>query len=564
VTEHELNVLREHFPYGKYPAKALNLAIDDDSEWRVVNPPDLTPWGSAYRLKRIVVRSDLLDYLGIYEAARRWLDNEVPWDAVAKVLWSHPQKNVLPREFWKLWVWTGLAHVTSAYRDENYLRAEEMLMVIDQAVGARLTIEGDGLLGTRAHLEFLRGQVARQQHQEEKARHALGQAICLTARRFAERTPERDSQGAHRHSETESSSKFEHQRLRADWATGKILSIGVGWIAFANGALAEANTALAAGCSLLRGTNDYIHAAFANVLFGALQRASAKDEQALKNAIDRLEKNAEVLKNHPYRVRASYELALAYYKSKDQAVRDQARQHVRRVLDNVDRNIGTHGMRSKRWHSSALVLQSRIARNDGNFDKALRYAQDAFAVLAGTPHAQLRAEARMAAGEVSLARATNAPDHDRLCGDAIQAFREAVELAGKNPKVLAAAQLHLAAAHLESKQRSRALRAYNVWESELKDRVEHTYVVQLARELGDKLQSQESFYRDDEDLDTDWRKQKLALEAFFIRRARDLEWSDQEIATHLGIKKSSLAKKVSRLGAINQDAGRRGVGRPRQ
>jgi tetratricopeptide (TPR) repeat protein len=319
---------------------------------------------------------------------------------------------------------------------------------------------------------------------------------------------------------------------------------------------------MSAGCSLLRGTEDSVHRAYATLLLGAVARAKAgNDPDLLKRSLHFLEDGAKGLADHPtYKFRASYELALAYYKQ--ESTREKARAELRRLKS---------GLRSARWHSASLVLESRLERLSGSFAGARKLAEQAVDVIKITDYSESHAEALIALGEAHRARAIARLEQARSSADlsfedAIKFFVMARERAGNNPKILAVSNLQIASVYIHQHLLGEAHAAFAPWLSTFKNVVEHGFVHALAKDVGERLQIKERFLRHDNDLSLDTPKQRHIeeLEAFLLRRAAKLGWSPEQTAVNFGIGVSALNKLKRQLNERGRDVPLSRRGRPRR
>lgn len=506
-------------------------------------------WGrlqqAELRLKGVYVASEVFDYFGEYKSAsevvEKAADGTLP---TIRELRSPPlgsqEFTVLKRQ-----IWLTIAWATALYRREEYGNALDVLDLGREQVEA-VDPDRRALLGSRARLLYGMGQVRRQLHDHEAARRDFSEAIVFATRRFTLRTPQAELP-AHRlpMASTRDQTSFERDRLLADWTIGKCLVLGLGWISYTTGHLAEAEMLMSAGYALLRGTQDRVHRAYAMLLLGAVARARAGSGAGRVEAATMIENAEPGLTDHPiYRYRASYELALALYH--DPATRPRARRRAQSLLGRAGSS-----MRSARWKSTALVVLSRIARLDGDHKGAEQLARRAVKAVENTSFSEVQAEARIARGEALVARALCLPATDRapLLIKAAQLFREARAKAGKNPKISAVAHLYLASLYHHLGQLSEAYGAFATWPESFAGQVEHGFVRALAAQVAQELKVDEVFVLSDTDVnEAKLRRSHVAsLEAFLLRRAAKKGWSSAQTARNFGMTIGSLNKRKREL-----------------
>lgn len=557
-----LTVVHDRIRSGDFRKDVLTLVEQNGRAWRTLSE-------EPQRLKAVHVSAEVFDYFGKYDAAEKVLYPEATasLEALSKisVTSAGPSDDTLNKRR----IWIALAWATTQYRNEHYEDAMETLEACRAAVNAMTAADRDGhlLLGTQARLSYARGQVSRQLHDHAGARRSFGEAIVFANRRFTAKTPEAELPG-HRLEAASQAARdaFDRDRLLAQWTMGKCFALGLGWIAYTTGMLSEAKMLMSAGYTLLRGTHDEIHRAYATLLLGAVERAKAGDDEIrLKTAIKILENARKGLSKHPtYRHRASFELALAYYRHG--ATRPKAVIEIRKV----QRGLGT-GVRSARWKTAALVVESRVARLNSDHRNARRLAEQAVDVIRGTDHLETQSEAYIALGEAFLAKSAVRRERGEVAAaglvlsDAIQAFGAARDRAGQNPKVLAVAHLHLADAHRLQDNLFEAFAAYGVWSGQLEAEVEHGFVRTLADRVGKDLRIDEVFFVDDRAIKASTPKSHHVdqLEAFILRRGAKKGWSPVATAENFELSLSSLNKRKQVLHSKGLNVPLNPQGRPR-
>lgn len=512
----------------------------------------------ADRLKGVHAAAEVFDYLGHYDEAKNALAAEGPGqleEATAVAESAPDDAYVFMRR-----IWVVLAYATTLYRDEHYDKA------LDQIEGCQKLIdqfreqagEADAFLGTRSRLAYARGQIQRQLRNYDQARPDFEQAIVFARRRFVATTPfAEQSVILPPPLNQKQQEQFEAERALAQWTIGKCLALGLGWMDYTTGRLASSIVLLSAGYALLRGTGDVVHRAFATLLIGAAERARAGDDGvALRSAVAVLENGSHVLRAHPtFRLRAAYELALAYYQMPECRARALAEIKILKT--------GTQGTRrtretNARWSSAVLTIESRMARLEGRLDEARTLANDAVdaAERAGRAHALLQAEALINCGDVSLSQSQAARERgdDRsarfFSQRAVSSLSDALARGGRNPKIAVVSRLHLTRAHQQNGDMLEAEHA-RAAATPLESAVEHGYIRALAARVDKELERDRYLFIDGRRVDVDLHKNRktLELEVFLFKLARARSRNLDQTGDRLGLKPKGVRKLQARLRA---------------
>jgi hypothetical protein len=557
--EESLELAHSSVRRGDFETGLLGLVRDQRRSWSGLGSEPL-------RLKAAYIVAEVLDHFGEYTEVKDLLTVEGPSQVEALGKLNAPPLDERDITLFKRRIWVALAWATVQYRSEHYKEASDILGVCEAAVNI-MDPEKSGMFGTRARVAYSRGQVARQLRQHSVARQSYEAAIIFANRRFVAKTKYAELPDHPFESLTQRQrDAFERDRLLAQWTIGKCLALGLGWIAFITGHLSTAATLMSAGYALLRGTKDGVHRAYVTLLLGAVERAKAgADENRLQSSKEILEDAAKGLATHPtYKFRAAYELALAYYVP--HSTRHLAEDSIRELRE----GLGS-GIRSARWNSSTLVIESRIARLNGNHRSARTLAQRAVDTLKGAEHTETQSEAYIALGEALLAEAADhrakkeTTNAERALSGAIDAFKSARDGAGQNPKISAVAHLHLADAYRLQGDLAEAYAAYAAWSDRLGGEVEHGFVRSLAQRLANDLAVTEVFILSDGAVNLSTRKADhvARLVAFLLRRAAKKGWTADETAKNFGVTVSTLNKLKQELRVRKLDVPIRPQGRPR-
>jgi hypothetical protein len=513
----------------------------------------------ADRLRAEYVVAEVRGYYGAYAEAAAQLQVEGPRQREALCLLTPDGDEELAKR--RLWV--VLAYAASSFLMDDDATAREALDACAAALDA-LDPKKTRLFGTRARLALTRGRLLRQRHDYDRAREQFELATVFAHQRFRKHTKfaELSSLDAAPRLSKEDRETFEEYSLPAQLTTGVSLATGLGWIAYATGALSAARMFLSTAYTLLRHTGDGLHRAYTELLLGAVERARAGDDpQGLEGAIALMQDASKGLLEHPalaLRVRA--ELALAYYRL------PQYREQAHAELEALRSAIPSTTRRAF-WECFILLIEARLEHRGANHEKArelarqaIRQAEAATKLNQHGPDDQ--AEAHIVFAEASLAMAKDASirkEGNREEG--LASLRKAVSLGRRNPKIVAVCQLHLAHAYHLRGAPLEARKAYVKAPT-----VEHGYVQTLAASVEAELK--DYYYVDGSKESNESLKQvdhSDRLEAFLFRRAEDRVGPDPEaIAKEVGLSVRGYKRHRKRLqtkGFIVPAA--RGGGRPR-
>jgi hypothetical protein len=494
--------------------KDLVEAVEANHEhWRALPTVDA--------LRGLYVAAEVFDYFGDYPRAAELLS------AAGRVgVEAFPTS---PREAWKAdderlkrEIWVAIAQATVLYRLERYSDARVIFDRCNDLLGAP---SAPLLLGTRARLSHSQGQVWRQLHKYAEARKAFGDATHYARLRFKHKTDFAEQQALDDppFGRNPPPLVFDDQRLLCHWTIGKCLALGLGWIDYTVGQLSSASVLLSAGYALLRATGDVVHRAYATLLIGAVARARAGDDKVrLKEAIDILRDGSNVLREHPrFTLRASYELALAYYRVPE--YRRDAEKEIRFLKERFASSPTT---RSARWLSSVLVIESRMMRLLNKHATARKLAEDAVKLAAqandaDAQHGDILAEAQITLGEAMLDQASALGAGTEATGlrqQAIDRFSRAAAMGRDNAKIAAICQLHLARAHGHLGDLRDAQTARETADASLR-LVEHGFAHSLAESVDRDLRLRRTFFIDGRSAALNKDDNADALQAFLIQQA---------------------------------------------
>jgi hypothetical protein len=551
----EIDATHDTLRRAQFDERLLRCVETREGEWRTLRASDET----AYIQGRCVA-AETLDYFGKYTAAADSLAQDSR-SVLEPLLNGDLDKSTETPALWKRRIWLVLAKAQVAYRKEDYDEADTLFRDCERAAD-RLNPESDRLFGTRARLAYFQGQLFRQRGQIVDARAQFASAVSWATKRFIAETGFAELSGPPvgllPTLDPDLQAAFDHARLLANWTIGKCQALGLGWIELTTGNLALANMHLHAGYGMLRGTGDWIHRAYSILLLGVAERALAgTDQRMLTTAIARMNDAKKGLGDHPFRLRACYELAQAYLRvDKTHEARHEI-QTMLKALPAPDRA----NSQERRWRCNGTIVLSRIERIAGNHGAAERIAREAVELAARADgrapariHGEAWTEARIALAEALMERARSASDAtlaQPLLEEAIRSLSAACDHAAGNPKTAAVCRFHLARAQTRLGRERDAVDEY-LRGVELARTVEHGFVATLRRQTYELIESQSTFFISQSLTYVDpatgqarqvsGREAERLLHAFMVRRAEVLEGSRENVATRLDIDKRTVRR----------------------
>lgn len=292
-----------------------------------------------------------------------------------------------------------------------------------------------------------------------------------------------------------------------------VSTLGISYISFVNGRITEALVALRSSRGVLKQNAGAIYGAFADILFYVCRRAKdCSDRAVIDEVVEGLEESyrtlEELVPETEYHHRAGVELAAALhdrarasYQHQDresQRISDhqQALKYLTDATGYAEKAEDGH-VRNPHLLAEALTLSSYIrpwlpdASNE-EIEYAAADAERAASVATG--NTRIRCEAMIAQGiaefrayQVEKEPTPRAKENEHL-QRAQRYFHEALELNdGRNVRIEGVCYLNLARlCSFAPGSVALAHDHFTRW-TQLKDRIEHTYCHDLAREVGKRL-----------------------------------------------------------------------------
>jgi tetratricopeptide (TPR) repeat protein len=434
------------------------------------------------RLHGAVVSAEILDYYGQYRAAEEVLSGYgYNFNAMLAALIKSAEQPHVKRKLWVI-----LAHAQTHYRAERYGDTKSVLDDCAKVLAA-LDPSEEKFFGTRARLAASTGQVLRQLGDYDEAVRYLTASITFAHRRFSQKTgfaelTSPDAKTAMHFSDANAQIFDANQKL-AHWTIGKSLALGMGWIHYMRGRLADAGMCLGTGAALLRPLHDSVHRAYCKLLMSAVTRAKyAPDQKRVASILESIKDAALGLSKHPlYRVRAHYELAVAHLHLGN--LKDAATE-IQQLNASITEASGM-AYRSTRWECSSLVLESRLHRLQGKAAQAEQLARKASDLADHKKQRSCKIEALIACAEALKLRGKRIDlEH------AVHCLEEARSSDAHNPKTAAICTLHLCEVHRARRQEDRAESELTHWRREYAPIVEHGFVRHFAAKMERESQSE--------------------------------------------------------------------------
>lgn len=549
-----LRISHEQLRRGDYFPELHEAVQKYEKAWREFEDEALWLEGRA-------VAAEVLDYFGDYAAAAACLPADDPrfWKA------KHSEEDSTPAlEKRRIYLLIALAH--SEYRHERLEPAGIYLNLaqsrLDQADPGKRKH-----LGTRARLAYSYGQLARNQQRFSDALAHFSACSYYASERLRARTPDLELTGpptitasaasspADAEAEARRARQRDNDQRYTTWVIGKSLAFGMGWVHHMMGNLTAARHAIGAGYSMLRGTGDWIHRAYAQMLMAATERAQFSDDPAaVDRALVRVREAEQGLRPHPtFGGRAAFETALTCWYAKRPHEALEALKRTKSATGATD--PGT--IKTVRSTCNGLVLESRAYRELGRETAARRASEDALkrAKTFKLVVPMVNALVNSAETDIYFAKDSQEPARHPL-ERAERRLKEALKLLADNPnpKMESSCMLHLARTLHKLDRQPEAEDMLDVWRLRYGTNVEHGFLKGLAadvtRELG---YPEERFVVDSTTRDLELKPRLEELRQFMIRLAEKRAQTPTEQARLLGINYRTLIKYPGQS-AINVDA----------
>jgi tetratricopeptide (TPR) repeat protein len=478
-----------------------------------------------YYLKLISISAEVYDYFGCFEDAQRIVSADG-----SKILYEFPHWAPAPSDTERILrrqqVWVVLHYAQTKYRIHSYNEAEEIVHKCMNVIFDKVRDEKHGFdcFGTLARVNYLLGRIYRQRVGDyEKAKRFFTASIEYSYQALEKRTKGLEGD----------SDRYKQEQALAAYRIAKSLALGLGWIYYTQGFLRQALPVILTARALLLPTQDRLHKAYVELLYGCVQRSAAGyDQHKLADAKRTLWKAYRVFScsSHlAYKARAAYQLALvSLYSGKY----NRALAFVRRL------KAYSVSAADDRWRCNALIIESRILRRKANgaedvlkrardiASEAFRGAERGGLVLCQTDALLARGEALLDLKEVKSAR-----------GD----FSRALEMGGaENPKMYGICRLHLAKTYVADRNLHMAEKHFDEWK-----RVEKQVENQLAHDCARIVQEQlaeltEDFVISSAAQDLKYENHLKNLQAFLETRAKQKSGGDESVAEILGVSRQTL------------------------
>jgi tetratricopeptide (TPR) repeat protein len=273
---------------------------------------------------------------------------------------------------------------------------------------------------------------------------------------------------------------------------------GFGWLSLTRGRLRRAESYLATAHAMLAKSLDPVVPAYIKLLYGTIKRCRAGHDKAkLQEAIESLiEAHDELKQSRRHKIRACWELALAYTETGDC---DKASAYLQLVDD-------FHARRDDyRWQSNVSRQRSRIQRKRRNYQQALQDAEEAVAQALQSRQPLPMIDALITRGEARLYLANNAAQAEALYKSARLDFEQALQMLASqrpsdaaqeetlNPKIAAVCELRLALWCARTGNVVEALSHVERSKELLLD-VEHQWVRDLAQKVRAEIEESKGFF----------------------------------------------------------------------
>jgi tetratricopeptide (TPR) repeat protein len=469
-------------------------------------------------MKALGTIAEIYDYYGRFEQARRLVSEqgEKVYAELLEGMRTKTEKGLEPR-IQRQKIWLALHYAYTFYRDENYGEALKIGQTCEAVLGRVNSHDAVLFDSTLARVRFLLGQTWRHRNDYERSWHAYVEAIEYSFANFRRKTAQVQDDPI----------RTLEEQLSANRRVA-LCFLGLSSLLYTQGRLQNAWPFAIAARSLLFSTDDWLHKAYVELLFGCLQRSTAGfEKQKIEDAITTLRGPYSVFekqKHDTYRARAGYELALAYA----QAGRySEAKSSIREV-SKISQMIG-----NKRWQCYAKVVESRLYLKQKNPTKAKQCAQGALELA---KRSDLSPQ-RLAAASIALGEA-----HIGL-GEIVAARQEfvaAMKASQNHFQTRAICHLHLATTYIRQKN-LRLADAHLDEYRKVEPKIESGVVHDLAKMVRAEIDSQkEDFLISSTEASLTYKRHVKRLRAYLVKQARQKYGSNEKIANVLGISRQTL------------------------
>jgi tetratricopeptide (TPR) repeat protein len=460
-----LKALRRDVRFANYGPDLLQRAESLEAAL-----PALVKSGELSYLKGLGIIAEVFDYLGLHLHSRGLLCEIGP--RLRMGLHAEVQPKTEAEQFLakqKIWL---LGHYSQTlYRDHDYASAISLLNDCITKVEKILKDDRHPYHGTLARLFYIRGQCCRQSGKFALAAESFSQSTGHSYEGVIYRKDKLDQRELAR--DPVKLDRYKQEQAVASHRVAMVLATGYGWMSYTQGSLKNAEMCFHSARMLLDSSNDWVYKAYVELLCGCLARSNAGlDRNELAKAIEIINRAYKTFadQKHVYRMRAAYELALAYTYSREF---EEAETRIQEVMD-----LAT-ASNDDRWLANALVVHSRIHRRRGDAKVALVVAQRALGKAESPDLLPCLIDGLIARGEAYF----DLGELNKAWGD----FDAALDKGQQNIKIRAVCSLHLARTALKDGGLAEANRLWESWLL-LKDNVEHRLIHALAAEVAKDLE----------------------------------------------------------------------------
>jgi tetratricopeptide (TPR) repeat protein len=268
----------------------------------------------------------------------------------------------------------------------------------------------------------------------------------------------------------------------------------------------------------------YLNLLYASVLRAEAGQASTEEKRAkLFEAQDILEVCEQVFYRKPkYLVHAHYNLALLFY-SLGKEKYGKALEHIDKIIDLSQGN--------PKWEANALIVKSRIYRQEGHHDEALQAASKA--CRQSVDYRAIYCEALLARGQAHLERKNFSAAQDDF-NDVIDRNNN------ENQKVEAVALIYLTRTALNQNKRDDALELFGRVRG-MMNTIEHGFVIDEFEKLKEELKvGPAPFFVSYREEDLTWDKHEKNLKKWLLQRALSTDKNVANAAKQLGVSNKTV------------------------
>jgi tetratricopeptide (TPR) repeat protein len=460
-----LKSIRRRIRNGEFEDELLADAKRLERELRELESEDLLYFRAVNSV------AEVYDYFGLYRDGRLLLAKYGALAVAGSDEWRReefPDRQAVLKERVILLMNVGLSH----YRDNQPKSARVLFDKSRKLLKESIENDEDPCHSSWSVLEYFSGQLHRQNLDFREAAVAFSASIEQAHKRV---------RWCIEHPRSDHQERIAQEENRARRRTALALALGLGWMAARQGALQQALPLFLTARALLSATGDWVGKEYVELLYGTVRRCMAGvDSSQLRDTIEILKVpyrrfspsnvEGESSGHLPYKAHAAYQLALACLYANEYSKCSEYLHEVRRFAKAAN---------NERWECTSIIIESRLLRYKGEIEQAFELANQALAFARKIDDRPSEIESLIVLGEAKM-------NLKHLIVSSVDDFRMALGKVLHNVQTEAVCHLHLASAHLQSNNVTKAKEHMDAWKR-IEGRNENQVVLGLARRVQEEL-----------------------------------------------------------------------------